>query len=322
MTSRAYQGIRWGILGPGRIAQTFASAMSAVDTGTIAAVHSSHIDRANQFAKQFNIPHATDNLATFYEESALDAVYIAYPHSMHCEAIQAALKDGKHVLCEKPLTTSEADAELVTQLARDNQLLLMEALWTRFLPAWQRVQALLDDKAIGDIKHLKASFGFFTPFNPKDRLFNPMLAGGAIWDLGIYPIAMSQYVMQTMPEDIKASVTRGATNVDEVCEVTMTYPNNVTCDFKVSLREALKNEFEIVGSQGSIIIHAPFWGAEQITLVTDDETHEMHSHEVNGFEYQIRHFNSLISNGLIESPIVSWSDTIEFQKIMDNILSQ
>ena len=322
MTSRAYQGIRWGILGPGRIAQTFAAAMSVVDSGTIVAVHSSQIERAQTFAAQFNIPIATDDRDVFFDESAIDAVYIAYPHSMHAETIMAVLEKGKHILCEKPLVTSESEARSVTVLAQQKKLLLMEALWTRFLPAWQRVEELLDNNSIGNIEHLKASFGFFAPFNPNDRLFNPSLAGGAMWDIGIYPIAMSQFVMRSMPTQINAAIVRGDTGVDEDSEVSMIYPNNVRCEFRVSLREALKNEFEIIGSEGSITIHSPFWGAEKITVRTEQENTELHPHDLNGFEYQIRHFNTLINEGYIESPIVSSSDTIAFQRIMDDILAQ
>ena len=322
MTSRGFQGIRWGIVGPGRIAQTFAAAATVVDSGTIVAVHSSDIERAQTFASQFNIPIATNTMDVFYDESAIDAVYIAYPHSMHAATIQAVLDRGKHVLCEKPLVTSESEAKLVIALAQQKKLLLMEALWTRFLPAWQRVETLLDNHVIGTIEHLKASFGFFAPFNPNDRLFNPSLAGGAIWDIGIYPIAMSQFVMRSMPTHINATIVRGVTGVDEDCDVTMVYPNNVGCEFRVSLRETLTNEFEIIGSAGSITIHTPFWGAEKITIRTDQENEELYRHDLNGFEYQIRHFNALIEEGCTESPVVTSSDTIAFQKIMDDILAQ
>ena len=323
MTTRAYKGIRWGILGPGRIAQTFAKAMSSVESGSIAVVHSSQLPRAQLFADQFNIPNATTDLSFFFNEYAIDAVYIAYPHSMHADAINLCLENNKHVLCEKPLTTSAEQAQLLIDQARDKESLLMEALWTRFLSTWQAVKAQLDGGAIGEIKELRSSFGFHTPFDPNDRLFNPELAGGAIWDLGIYPIAMSQFVVPIKPSKIEAIIHRGQSNVDEHTKVMMEYPNGIRSTFEVSLHEVLQNEFIIHGSKGTITVHDPFWGASSHTLANSSGAQEtLNAHEINGFEYQIRHINEQINEGEIESPIVPWSDTMAFQEIMDEILSQ
>ena len=314
--------IRWAILGPGTIAHTFAHAMQTVSSGTIEMVHSSSADRAKEFAAQYGIAQHTTELKTVLENQAIDAVYIAYPHAMHHQAMIQCLTHGKHVLCEKPLTISTQQAKDVIAIAQTNNLLLMEAMWTRFLPAWAQVRDWINNGHIGAVETIASSFGFTSPFDPDNRLYNPVLGGGALWDIGIYPISMSNYVTSEFPDDLEAELIRGRTGVDEVAKVTMHYPGGVTSRFEVSLREELSNHFIIEGELGTIRIASPFWGADRATINSSSLQETIHSpHQPNGFEHQINHVAQLINSNTIQSPVIPWADTLESQRIIEVLLT-
>ena len=313
--------VHWGILGPGRIAHTFAQAMQVVDSGEITLVHSSDHDRAMGFAEQFNISNSTNDLDDFLASPNVDAVYIAYPHAMHFDAVVKCLNAGKHVLCEKPLTISLQQAEQVISLAKKHNLFLMEALWSRFLPIWDKARTLVNEKLIGDLVAFSSTFGFKANFDLTDRLFNPALAGGAIWDLGVYPIAMSNFLISGEPETVSAKVTRGDTGVDEHVAAVLNY-GEVNSEFIVSLRQALENQFIIHGTKGKVVIDEPFWGAEKLTYVVGEhQEHFIARHEQNGFEYQIRSVNESILQSEVENNHMTWRDTVVVQRVMDHILS-
>lgn len=314
--------VKFAILGPGRIAHTFAQAMQSVSSATIAIVHSTNENRAKQFAAEYSIKHHTSNIEDVLQDPDLDVVYISYPHTLHFDAIRLCLDHNKHVLCEKPLTTSAGQAEQVIAIARERNLLLMEALWTRFLPIWRQVKHWIENRCIGEINTIKSSFGINTAFDPNSRLFNPELGGGTLWDLGIYPISMSNFITSQFPNQLDAKITRGQTGVDEHTKVVMTYPSGVTSRFETSFRAELSNQFIVYGSEGTITISAPFWGAEQasISSAAINETIEL-PHNPNGFEYQIEHVVDLITSNAIESPIISWTDTLETQRIIEELLT-
>lgn len=315
--------INWGIIAPGRIAHAFAGAMPVVECATILAVASRDIDRAEQFANIYSIPTIYDNYDALLADPLIDAVYIANPHRFHFDTIKAAIIANKHILCEKPLTVTENQAIQLFDLARQRKVLLMEAMWTRYLPVWQAIQQQLSNKAIGDISHVTSSFGFEIPRDSEDRLLNKSLAGGVLLDMGIYPVSLSTFISPEATTVSASQVQVGETGVDEIIEATL-HVGKIPCHFTCSFRQRLDNNFIITGSKGTLEIKAPFWGATHYSLTyTNRQPNVFHlPHEATGFEYQIRAALKAIAMGHTQEPRNTWANTQQCQRIMDTILAK
>ena len=215
LTTLAALNTRWGVVGPGRIAERFANAISTVDDGEIVAVASRSVDRANAYGDRHGVPHRYVGIEDLVADDDVDAVYIATPHSRHEVDTLIALAAGKHVLCEKAFALDATQARRMADAARANRRFLMEAMWSRFLPAYRRLRELLDDGAIGDPLVVEADFGFRMTVDASHRLFDLALGGGALLDLGIYPLQLCAFVLG-VPERVTADGVIGATGADEV----------------------------------------------------------------------------------------------------------
>ena len=312
--------INWGILSPGRIAHNFAQATAVIDHANVVAVASSSADKASDFAVQYNIPFVFVNYAELLACQQVDCVYIASVHSMHAEQALSCLEKGIPVVIEKPITVNSKQLATLIDLAGQKNVFLMEALWTRFLPVTEQVRAWLSEGMIGQLQHVKSSLGFKADVADSDRLKNPQLAGGVLLDLGIYPIAMSQYFSQSAVNDIQASAIIGNTGVDEELRVKLSYSNGVTAAFDCSIRQNYANCLRLEGSDGHITMTAPFWGATSASLYTNGKTTEFaQAHEVNGFEHQIRGAMQVLSNDATEADNMTWADSLENMRVMDSI---
>ncbi|MFC3022658.1 Gfo/Idh/MocA family protein [Vibrio zhugei] len=314
---------RWGIIGLGRIAHNFAKALDVVPNARLYAVASSNRERANTFAQEYGSEHAYDDYQPLIDNPHVDAIYIATPHRFHYQWARQCLMAGKPVLCEKPLTVNEVQARELVALAEKHQTFLMEALWTRFLPTWQQVFTWLSEQRIGDLRLLSSSFAFNVPRNEEDRLLNNALAGGALLDMGIYNLAMSQFVMQREPSVIVANGMIGETNVDERTSVILDY-EGVASQFTCGLNTTLENGFTLYGSKGSILVESMFWAATQAVLCVDGEEPQRVAFpfRATGFEYQIEEVMSCIAKGQLQSDVMSWQQTINTMKTMDEIRQQ
>jgi predicted dehydrogenase len=319
----ANRRFNWGIIGPGRIAQQFAAGLKVIDDAALYAVASSSSERAQAFAAQ----HGGEKTYTSYEalvnDPQVDAIYIATPHRFHIENALLCLKAGKPVLCEKPLTVNAAETQQLIETARAHKVFLMEALWTRYLPIYQPIREWLDAKAIGDLKLLVSTFGITVPTDQGDRWLNPELAGGTLLDMGVYPIAVSQWIMGQMPQSFSAQAYLGRTGVDELTAGLLKYENGVISQFHSSFITDGANDFVIYGSSGHIRIHAAYWAATQATLVTSDQTLTVSKpFRGGGFEYQIEEAMRCIRAGLLESPGMTHADTLANMQLMDNIRAE
>lgn len=313
--------INFGIIGPGRIARKFAESLEAVDNGKLYAVASNNKERANNFAKEFNAEKSYFTYNDLVNDPSVDVVYIATPHRFHAEQCHLALDAGKHVICEKPVTVNAKDAEELLNKAHQYKLFFMEALWTRHLPIYKDVVSnWLNLKLIGDVKLLTSTFGFNFERNDLDRKFNHELAGGALLDLGIYNIAISQWAMNQDPISFNAYGYLGKTNVDEMLAVNLDYGNGKISQFSCNFLTENENEFNIYGRVGNIKIHSTFWGATKATLTTKEQKLTVvRPFRKNGFEYQIEEALNCINNGKIESPIMTHYHTLANMKLMDKI---
>ncbi len=313
----------WGILGPGRIAHEFAAGLKVIDDASLYAVASSKIERAKEFADQYGGAKTYNSYEALVNDPEVDGVYIATPHRFHFENIKLSLNAGKPALCEKPLTVNAAEARELIKLSKEKKVFLMEALWSRYLPIYPVIRKWLDDKAIGEISLMVSSFGFNAPKEADDRWQNPELAGGTLLDMGVYPIAISQWIMKKQPKSAVAMAHIGKTKVDELTTVLMKYDNDVISQFHSSFMSNHVNDFLIYGSKGYIRIHPAFWATTKATLVTDGQELTVEKPlRAGGFEYQTEEAMRCIHAGLLESPGMSHADTLANMELMDSIRAQ
>jgi predicted dehydrogenase len=324
--------IRWGILSPGRIAHKFADALTAVPDARLVAVAGRDLGRAQAFAGRWG-GRALPSMDALLADDQVDAVYIASPHSEHHHAASAALRAGKHVLCEKALVATAAQARELIALSHQYQRLLMEALWTRFLPGLAQVQAWLNAGAIGQLRSLNSSFCFNPPFDAGSRLFAPALAGGALLDIGIYCISISQWAVSQVHEaqvheaqvlSVQVAGERGPTGVDHRVHAQLGFAGGEVAQFVTALDGEAPNEFWLLGTEGSIVIEQRFWHAEHVRLVRsgrpDERVHAPHRH--NGFEYQIEEAQRCIRAGCLESPGMTHAQSLATLEVIDEMRRQ
>lgn len=312
---------KWGILGPGRIAHAFADGLKVINDASLYAIASSNREKAQAFANEYGGDAKIYNTyEALVNDPEVDGVYIATPHRFHFENTMLALHAGKPVLCEKPLTVNAAETKQLIQTSHESKVFLMEALWTRYLPIYPVIRTWLDEKAIGDINLMVGTFGFNAPKEKDDRWQNPELAGGTLLDMGIYPIAISQWVMQAQPKSFVTMAHIGNTGVDELTTFSLQYENNVISQSHSSFLSNHVNDFLIYGSKGHIRIHPNFWGSTKATLtVNEQELTISRPLRASGFEYQTEEAMRCIHAGLLESPGMSHADTLANMELMDSI---
>lgn len=315
--------IQWGVIGPGGIAHRFAAALSVVDGCRLRAVASRAIERAEAFRRKWDGDVAYEGYERLAADASVDVVYIATPHRFHCENALLCLEAGKHVLCEKPLAVNEREAARMVQAARDRGLFLMEALWTRFLPIYGLARTWLNEGRIGEVRQARSSFSIMIERNPEGRLLNLDLAGGALLDLGIYNIALSQWAFEGDPASVAALGYIGETRVDEIISATLDYGAGRMSQFVCGFLANMENELRIYGTRGEIRMNPPFWSSESATLVSlGKEVTVTRPPRRNGFEYQIEAAAACIRDGQVESNIVPHADTVANARLMDEIRSQ
>lgn len=314
----------WGIIAPGRIAKRFAEGLHVIDDARLYAVASSNAQRGQSFADSVGgAEKVYDNYQALAEDPAIDGIYIANPHRFHLETARMCLEAGKPVLCEKPLTVTARESEALIALAEEKQVFLMEALWTRFLPVWVQVKQWLDEGLIGEVKVVSSTFGFKIPRDQNDRLLNLDAAGGVLLDMGIYCVAMSQFVMGRDPEVILADGVVGKTGVDERSSAILNYGGPVSV-FSSNFEAMTENDFSISGTKGMIQVSPFFWDNGNARLQTYDGVKKYRRSEFrgNGFEYQTEEAMRCIRKGKLQSDIIPWQDTLGNMRTMDTILSQ
>jgi predicted dehydrogenase len=288
------------------------------------------VGRAADFGERHGVPFQLGSYEELAEHAEIDAVYIATPHRFHFDQAAMCLRSGKHVLCEKSITVNARECRQLIELSRRNDRFLMEALWTRFLPIYKQVRTWLDADAIGVPMLLDSTFCFPISDDRPDRLWRHDLAGGALLDIGIYNIAMSQWVLQRNPKDVIVSGDVSDARIDERISAILTYDPERTggkspvSQFTCGFHSDGGNDFRISGPKGTIRIHRRFWGATTATLQRDEDpelTIEA-PHKFNGFEYQIEEVMQCIGRGEIECAAMSHADSLANMILMDEIRKQ
>ena len=264
-----------------------------------------------------------DSYEALVNDPDVDGVYIATPHRFHFENAKLCLEAGKPVLCEKPLTVNANEARQLLELSREKNIFLMEALWSRYLPIFAQVRKWIDAGKIGDIVLITSTFGFRAERDHHDRSLNPELAGGALLDLGVYNIAVSQWVLQQNTVSFQAHARIGETGVDEFTAATLVYKNNAISQFTCNLLSQNTNDMFIYGTKGHIRLHPGFWGGDKATLKVGRKEKTVRKRLRNrGFEYEIEEAQRCIQAGMIESPGMSHADTLANMELMDAIRAE
>lgn len=313
--------IRWGIIGPGVIAHSFAREVVQSGNGCLMKVYGRNEEKARGFAEQYHITYTTD-LESLLHDQAIDAIYIATPHNYHVTFTDKCIMAGKSVLCEKPFSYNYETAKRSILLARERKVFLMEALWTLYLPTISKVKAWINEGKIGRVKLIKANFGFNAEFNGQSRLYSKELAGGALLDAGIYPIAFSNFIAEDVPSSIKSHATMAVTGVDAVDTMAFIYDNGIQSLLSCAISLKIDNEAVIYGENGKIAI-PNFWMAKEAYLYTDDSKEHFKDEDPDlGYKYEIREAANCIANGLIESEICSHKRTLETVAVMDELRKQ
>lgn len=316
--------IRWGILGAGNIAATFAMALQSMDDSTLAAVASRNPQNAMNFAEKFNIEQSYSSYGELVRDADVDVIYIAVPHTEHKNMAKLCIQNKKAVLCEKPFTINSRDAEELIDTAYEYKVFLMEAMWTKFLPASLKVKEWVDKGRIGKILHIKASFGFASIFDKDNRLYNPNLGGGALLDVGIYPISYTTFLLNKTPDRIISSAVIGDSQVDEQNIMIFQYEDGIMADLSSSISAGFGDGAIIVGDKGVIRVDK-FWMADSAKLY-DNKYNCLDTFKepfmVNGYEYEAAEVNRCLREGLLESPLNPLQDTLINMKLMDQIRTQ
>ncbi len=319
--------VRWGIAGPGGIAERFAEGMELVADGEIAAVASRSRNRADAFADRHDIRQRYGSYGDLAADPDVDVVYVATPHSRHEQDTLTYLAAGKHVLCEKPFALNAAQARRMAEAARAGGLFLMEAMWTRFLPAYRRLRELLDDGRIGEPLVVEADFGFRVPVNPEHRLFDLALGGGALLDLGIYPVQLCAFVLGT-PERVLADGVIGETGADEIV-TGLLHSGGRLGVVKAATRVALSCTARISGSDGWIGLPAPMHSPTALTIGGPGATGGTGgiervdaAFEGVGLRFQVEEVHRCLAAGQTESPVMPLDESIALLGVLDDMRAQ
>ena len=317
--------IRWGILGCGHIARKFAADLRLVRDAELVAIGSRNRASAEEFGQEFNVRHRHDSYEGLAANAEVDVIYIATPHGLHHEHTLLCLAYQKAVLCEKAFAINSKQAREMIELARTKKLFLMEALWTKFLPHYDKVLQIITEGGIGRIRSMLLNFGFVPALPVPKRLFDPALGGGTMLDIGIYNVFMVLSVLGR-PDHIEASMTAADTGVDEQCAVLFKYHDGALAQLFSSFSSDLATEADINGDQGRIRLTNRFY--EPSTTIEfypgriDSKQMVPYPKEPGfGYQYEARHVCDCLRMGITESPVMSLQDTLLLMETLDRVRS-
>ena len=316
--------IRWGILGCGRIAGKFAADLKLVSDAELIAVGSRSQETAAVFADEFNVKYRHASYIALVQNPEVDVIYIATPHNLHYENTILCLNHNKAVLCEKPFAMNKAQSMEMINLARQKNIFLMEALWTKFHPHYQKTMEVLKAGTIGEVKNLLINFGFKPTEPVPKRLFDRQLGGGTMMDIGIYNVFMALSVLGK-PDEIFAHMIAAPSGVDEQCAVIFKYKNGAMANLFSTFSANLATEAEICGTEGRLKLTSRFYEPSTILelypAINVKEIITVPKEDGFGYQYEARHVNYCLQNNLTESPIVSHQDTLLLMETLDKIRS-
>ena len=315
--------VRWGVLGTGGIAHAFATALMETPGAVLAAVGSRSVASAEKFGSQFGTPAAYGSYQALCDAPDVDIIYIGTPHPMHAENTIMALNGGKAVLCEKPFTMNLREAEQVVALARAKKLFLMEAMWTRYMPALAELRRIVASGEIGTPRQVHADFGFHAPTDPAHRVNNRDLGGGALLDLGIYPLSIASAIMGPVKQ-VQALAEMSAGGVDTQTGFTLLHEGGGLSVCSCSLLAKTPDELTVSGPLGRVRMDAMFHRSPSVTVTLADGTSRVVQTPWlgNGYVHEAIEASRCVREGLLESPGMTLDDTLALMRTLDTIRAQ
>ena len=316
------KSIRWGIVGLGNIANKFAGDLTLIPNCTLQAVASSSSKRATEFADKYKAKSSYSDYTDLFRDPKVDLVYIASLHPSHAALTIEAIKQGKGVLCEKPIGINAKQVKQIIQAATEANLFLMEALWTRFIPAFEQVNQWILENKIGRLRYINATFSFNgLDRGLESRLFNPEKGGGSLLDIGIYPLFLGYHLLG-IPDSIKASAILTKEGIDEQLGFIFSYPKAQAMLYS-SFAHNEEMQARICGELGEIYMNSRWHETGEIKLVLDGEEYsKSYPMKGKGYTYEILEANNCFRNGLTQSSKWTWQHSLEMATLMDDIRKQ
>ncbi|ASK65377.1 dehydrogenase [Brachybacterium avium] len=312
-------GLRWGVISPGHIADQFTATAHRATASRVVSVASRSAQRAAEFAAKHGIEHAGDSVEAMLERGGLDAVYIASPHAQHHALARSVLEAGIPVLVEKAFTLNTAQARDLLDLARERDVFAMEAMWARFLPRYDVLRQVLAEGLLGEIVEVAADHGQSFPVDPSHRMYAPELGGGALLDLGVYPVSFAQMVLGSLGElTVRGDLTE--TGVDAYMGLLARGKQGGRARLSTTLRTRTPTEAVVSGTLGSARLSAPFFAPGTLTVSLHDGRSASVDHPGapgDGMAYEVAEAARRITAGELESPLMSWKDTLDVMSTMD-----
>ncbi|GID96911.1 Gfo/Idh/MocA family protein [Amorphoplanes digitatis] len=320
MTEKA---VRWGILGTGGIASTFATDLLLVPGAELSAVGSRTPEAAAAFAGRHGFARAHGSWAELAADPDVDVIYVATPHAAHFDAAMTCLEGGKAVLCEKPMTLDLPSSQALVQEARTRGLFLMEAMWMRLNPAIRRIVELIGEGAIGEVTNIHADFGLQGPFEATHRLRDPAQGGGALLDLGVYPLNLAHLILGR-PAVVRSWARLTPEGVDDNTGILLGWDSGALAALSCSLVGETRTAASITGTLGRIDLPQGFFVPRGFVLHRVGEPTEEISYPFpgNGYQYEAAEVQRCLAEGLLECPLMPHATTLEIMGLMDSIRAE
>ena len=314
--------VRWGIVGPGRIASKVVGDFPHVPGAAVVAVASRSPDRARAFAAEHGIARAHGSYRDLLDDPDVDVLYVATPHPQHRAVALAALRAGKAVLVEKAFTVTPSATREIAAVAAETGVFAMEAMWTRFLPAVVRMRELLADGAVGEARTVQVDLGVRNPLTPGDRFVRPDLGGGALFDLTVYPISFAQMVLGTPTSVAARGVVTDGVDLEE--SVLLAFGSGATATLTATLRCATPGQARVFGTDGWIDVLPRFHHPETIVLHRDGRDPERITapHRGTGYAHELIEVTECVAAGRPESAAMPLADTVTVQDVLGEVAGQ
>ena len=316
--------MRWGILSTGLIADQFTRDVQRLSDHKVVAVGSRSLEKANEFADRFSIKNRHGSYLELFNNPEVDGIYVATHHPLHARDTIAALSAGKPVLCEKPFAMSYEETKAMVDKAREKNLLLMEAMWARYLPHMVRIREIINSGVLGEIITVRADHGQWFKLDPEFRLFKPELGGGALFDLGIYVVSFASMVLGT-PERVTARSTKAFTGVDGQTSIILEYKSGAQAILTATNLAATPNRALIVGRDARIEIDRTFYAPTTFRVINNkDEIIDGWDKKYvgHGLREEAAEFARCLRSGEKESPMMPLAETLSIMKTLDEVKSQ
>ncbi len=314
---------RWGILGAGHIAEKFCTALNFTETAEVYAIASRDMDKAAAFASKHRAPIWYDNYEALMKDKNVDIIYIATPHAFHSEQAINCMNHQKPVLCEKPLSLSYQQTKAMIDAANENKVFFMEGMWTACMPFMDKIRQLIKEDVIGAVQYVSADFGFNAPVNLEGRLYNKTLGGGAMMDVGVYPLYLATSLLG-VPGQINVISKLSETGVDEYMNIALQYETGATAQLISSIVFQTNIQATIIGKKARINVKSPWFKATDFVVQKNDGSIENFylPHLSNGFEHEIKEVMDCLDNGLLQSKKVTHALSLSMSKITEAILKE